>query len=266
MKTRYGKMSDSIILDRNLRPSSKRVYLGLLRCQHSGTVRRTYLQLAKICGCSVGTVRQGVAELASAGYITIEKKYWYCEELKELLRDTNAYHIIPQNDRDGYTLVPFKLLDLKITNAALLVALYLMKRIGMKRRAWPSLRRGFQASLGLSRTTICAAIRQLAACGALFYMQCLKTNNALSCNTYMILLWGESCSLTSSAEVAQAAPDGTGGSVLSKHQVITKITGDYTLRRREKGVGQFGKIHKVIGILRRLWNSVFKRPSTANTG
>lgn len=264
MKTRFGKVVDALILDQCIRPSSKRVYLGLLRCQNKGSVRRTYFELSKLCGCSEGTVRKAVAELSGAGYITIEKKFWYCEEKKVLLRDTNVYHIVPHNDRDGYTLVPFKLLDLKITNSAFLVAMYLMKLIGMKKRAWPSLRKGFQKALGLSRTTICAAIQQLVSCGALLYMHCMKKNRAFSCNTYMILLWGEKQSTPVSVETEQTATPDKGGSIFNRHPVSTKITGVSILRRSEKGVGQFGRFDKVLGTLLSAWNAFTKCLSTMN--
>lgn len=228
MKTRYVKVSNAIILDKALRPSSKRVYIALLSCQQKDrTVHKTYAELASLSGCSAGTVRTALAELTQGGHIFTDRKYRLSEGMQAVVRDTNVYTLINTDCSSGYTLVPCKLLKLHITHAAFLVALYILKLVGMGKRAWPSLRKGFQKQLALSRTTICAAIRQLIQCNALVRLRCLKTNRCYSCSTFIMLLWGESAPAQKASSFSPETPEKPPvdcGSIFVKLPVINKIT------------------------------------------
>lgn len=257
MKTRFVKMSNALILDSSLKPSRKRVYQALLANQRDGQVRRTYAELAACSGCSVGTVRQAVADLAAAGYIGITKTYRFSEAAEQLLKDTCIYRIHPQDFSLGFAMVPCKLLKQHITHAAYLVALYLLKLIGTGRRAWPSLRRGFEQALGLSRTTVCDAVRQLMSCKILVRLRCLTASRAYSMSSYYLTLWGEETAAVGtndscSAMICKGCPNAgelsassdRGGSVFDKHPLSTKITWSSMLRKREKGVLEFVKLNK----------------------
>lgn len=93
----------------------------------------------------------------------------------------------------------------------------------------------------------------------------------LSCNSYfltdMVRKNGQPQPVAEAAkaDVHVSLPI-VGGLKLSTHPWINKITGVYILREREKGVGQFGRFHKVLGTLRDFWDALRGRPPTANTG
>lgn len=229
MKTRYVKIPNAIILDRDLRPSSKRVYVALLSCRRNdSTVHKTYAELASLSGCSTGTVCSALTELTQRGYVFTDRKYRPSKGLGTVVRDTNVYTLNHADCSCSYTLIPCKLLKLHITHAAFLVALYVLKLMGMGKRAWASLRKGFQKELALSRTTICAAIRQLIQCNALVRLRCLKANRSYSCSTFIMLLWGESVQTQECLSFRPETPDESmvdGGSFFEKHPIINQITG-----------------------------------------
>ncbi|HIT33127.1 MAG TPA: hypothetical protein IAC31_00680 [Candidatus Faecousia intestinigallinarum] len=247
MKTRYVKLENRAILDPSLRPSTLRVYAALRSCAREGRVRSTYLALSRTSRCAVGTVRRAVQLLEQQGYLATEKQYWRPDGAEEVWRDTNVYLLKPQDFSQGYTLVPCKLLALPITHAAFSVGVYLLKLAGCGQRAWPSLRRGFQRQLGLSRTTVCTALRQLTAYRAFLRLPCRKKNRACTMSSYIPLLWGE--------EKTPALPL-EGGSVFDKPPVKHKITSGFLPGWKRR----FVKVFRKIGAAARCWTAML-RPS-----
>ena len=225
-KTQYVCMSNAIILDRRLKPSAVRVMSALLRFRRSnGTASVTLERLAATANCSVHTVQSAVRSLADNSYLTVEANYRRVG--LDALRTTNIYHITAQDMTKGYTQIPVKLCAAPITHAAYLVGCYLFKLIGVGKRAFPSLRKGFEKSLGLARTTVIAAIRQLVSNGFFYILSCRKANRAMSMNSYCVCAWGESI-----VPQAEVFPE-MGGLIFAKPCIIPKIT-DRTYQRKKR--------------------------------
>lgn len=224
-KTQYICMSNRIIMDQRLKPSAVRVMSVLIRFRRpDGTASLALERIASLSSCSVRTVQSSIKSLSEAGYMAVEANYR--RSGIDVLRTTNIYHLPAQGLTEGYTQIPVKLCTAPVTHAAFRVACYLLKLIGTGKRAFPSLRKGFEKSLGLARATVIAAIRQLVSNGFFFVLACRKANRARSMNSYCVCAWGESVQ-QEAVSVSQK-----GGLIFAKPCFIPKITRVIYLRKK----------------------------------
>lgn len=239
----YVVAYNRFILDRQLYPSTKRVFTAMLKySSRHGTVRKTVEELAALSGCSPSTVQQAIEQLQEYGYIRRIRCYRYSVFYTRPVFDSNTYYIRKKKLGDSYTLIPVELLTADISHAMFVVALYIYKTAGRVGRSWASLR-AIARWADLSKATVCRALKVLKQLQLLASLLCIKANKAHSCNSYYPTSWvrpgGVKCQKASGRKKVFAA----GGLIFNKHQVINKITRSSIEREREKGVGEFGDLY-----------------------
>lgn len=266
----YTKTPNRLIDDCTLKHSTKKVaFTMLFHVRRNGVIRISILELSVESKCGTATVQQAIRELIAHGYITKEKNYRYSPALGQPVLTKNTYRF---NTRGSYTLIPRSILASPVTHSCFAVMLYLYRRAGRTGRAYPSIRNMTDAEqgCGVSKASVCRALLVLKSLGFFIKLFCQRVRGDLSCNSYyltcMVIKNGRpqsDCEATEEVRPSAHISD-LGGLKSDKLPRINKITGISILRRREKGVGQFGKFYKVLGTLRSAWNTVTKRLSTVN--
>lgn len=241
---------NELINDSSMHFSTKKVAVALLLMagRRNRKVQVTFAELAHQAHCSPATAQQAVSELIQGGYIIKKRCYRFDEGLNRLVYASNAYNWVRRIG--GYTLVRREILDYELTAAAFANLLFIYRCAGREGRAYPSLRRiaGLLAncvggSLDMAKSTVCRAMAVLRRLQAVVSRQCICRHKGLSCNSYyptdMVVSDGRQSRQNKSNEFAMG-----GSPILSKHRIINKITGALTWEEEEKGVGQFGTLHK----------------------
>lgn len=261
----YSAVPNRLIDDHDIKHSTKRVAFAMLfHVRRNGIIRLSIGELAAESQCSTGTVQQAVRELIFHGYITKEHNYRYSLTLGQVVLTKNTYRF---NTRGSYTLVPRSILRTAVTHSCFAVMLYLYRCAGRDGRAYPSIRN----IRGVSKASVCRALIVLKALGFFVKLYCQRRRGDFSCNSYyltcMVIKNGRSQAVAMrAADTARpfALPD-TGGLKFDNSPWINKITGVSIMSRKEKGVGQFGKIHKFIGDLLGALTRLFRCPSGKDT-
>ncbi len=273
----YAAVPNRLIEDCSLKHTAKRVAVALLmeNRRRNGSIRISYENLAKRSGCSVGTAQKAIKELIAHGYVTLERNYYYSLTLGQAVYGKNSYRMV--QIPGSYTLVPRSALRRRgkkgSAHSSFSVLLYLYRCAGRVGRAYPSLRRMADDlhGCGASKASVCRAIIMLEKEMTLIRRECKRMRRDLSCNSYYMtgmVIAGkntkkavreEDTALAVEAQEAdfiiEESPESMlfqllGGLKLSKLPRINKITRDYILRRREKGVCQFVTSYKFLGKFR----------------
>lgn len=265
MKDQKIKVPYQINRDSGLSYSARKVYCALryfhvLACHRGGHLLKTHSEIAGAAGIkNAKTVAKAVLELSTAGYIEVKEHGYWDEDSQMVRRGTNEYFLLPISGYEkDYVWVPVKLLKAPISPAAFAVLLFLLRKQGANKRSWPSLRRGFQQIVqkngkAMPRKTICDALEQLKRCLMLIICHCRKINRVFSMNSYMLTIWGDwtpaqaernTVSQNTAATPSSDHCSDGGGYIFGGLPVRTKITNDFYLEEEEKGVWQFGNLHR----------------------
>lgn len=222
-------MTNHIITDPQLYPSTKRVFFAMLcHCSRHNTVRKSLGELAAISHCSPATVQQALDQLQECGYIHKIRCFRYSCFLSRPVFARNAYQIKRGKLTGSYTLIPRSLLKLDVTHSTFVAAMYIYMTAGREGRSYASLRTA-AVRTSLSKATICRALKALRLAQAFVRYFCIMANRAHSCNSYFPTDWVRS-------QVG-------GGLIFSKHQVINKIAGVLYLEEKTYGVCEFGDLN-----------------------
>lgn len=269
MKGQRVKIPYKINMDSGLSYTARRVYCALCyfemrAAKHGGRLLKTYSEIAAATNIKDDkTIARAVKELEAAGYIEIKEHAYWNESRQILRRGTNEYILRPVYGAEKcFVWLPVKLLAAPISPATFAVLLFLLRKQGSQKRAYPSLRHGFQQicqSNGkpMPRKTICAAIEQLKKCLMLIVCHCLCGNSRFrrkkvySMNSYMLTVWGDwtveqaekNCA---SEKEGGSTPNsaGRGGYFFGGLPVKTKITYSFYSKGKDKGVFLFSKSNK----------------------
>lgn len=244
-KQSYVKTPNCIIVDDAMYSSTKRVLTAMLAyCSKKGTVRKSLEELAALSHCSTATVKRALAELGTRGIISKIRCFRFSDYLSRAVYAKNAYQINHSKLQGGYTLVPRELLAAPVSHSTFVVAMYIYMTAGRRGRSWASLRTAAKR-VDLSKATICRAMEALRAAQIIVRYFCIMANHAHSCNSYYPTAWVRhrpDCVRDRQASFFSLE----GGLNFIKHKVINKIAGDYILREREKGVGEFGDLYSFL--------------------
>ena len=158
------------------------------------------------------------------------------------------------------------------------VLLFLYRCAGREGRAFPSIRyiagslkRIVGKGLHMSKSTVLRAIKELEKQQAFLKRHCEKQQGGFSNNSYYLTAMitknsiRENNSHSACQEQIFTKSKSEGRFIFREASPINKITGVSIMSRKEKGVGQFGTIHKLIGNLRSALTRLFRRPSAKDT-
>lgn len=228
-KQSYAPMANHIITDPQLYPSTKRVLFAMLaHCSRHNTVRKSLSELARLSGCSPATVQQALEQLQERGIIHRIRCYRYSRFFSRPVYAKNAYQIQRSKLFGNYTLVPRSLLQLDVTHATFVAAMYIYMTAGREGRSYASLRTAAQQTY-LSKATICRALKALRMAQAFVRYFCIMASRAHSCNSYYPTAWIRSFV--------------GGGLNFREHPVINKIAKGFYLEGKTYGVFQFGNLN-----------------------
>ena len=225
---------NDLITDSSLHFTTKRIaaVLLFLSGRKSRAIRVTYRQLAKIAGCSTTTAQQAIGELVQHGYLAKQQNYHFSAVHGHLIRSSNSYIWLRRTG--GYTMVRREILSYQLSPAGFASLLYLYRCAGQTGRAFPSIRRiagrlksSVRFSLDMAKSTVCQCIQALRSAQAVIRRRCRKVNHAFACNSYF---------LTNPVRSNGGSPK------IDTPSIINQITGAYTIKEEEKGVGQFGRM------------------------
>lgn len=244
---------NELINDSSMHFSTKKVALALLFL--SGRKRRavhaTIAELADISRCSTATVQQAISELIQGGYILKSRCYRYGEEQNRLIYAANAYIWVKR--LGGYTLLRREILNHDMTPAALSVLLFLYRCGGRSGRAFPSIRHiagklsaQCRKGLDMAKSTVARALAELRCLQAIVRHRCWTKRSCYAANSYYLSDMVISDGRQSHQDEPDEFPMG-GSPIFDKLRFNNQITGAYTLEEEEKGVGQFGTLHKTPG-------------------
>ena len=142
--------------------------------------------LSGLSGLAVSTVRGAIDELERGGYPTSQKIYRYNIARAHPVFDRTVYQI-HKYLLGGFTLVPADVLQNKaLDGSAFILALYLCQQGAGQGRAFPSIRQIVDA-IGLEKSTVCRALRQIKAISAFLVRHCVRSNRAHAANSYFFL-------------------------------------------------------------------------------
>lgn len=189
----YAAIPNSLLLDPDLRPSTRRVAFALWAYRgRKNAVCRTVRALAGMCHMCQATVRQALCELEESGYLRREHRWRYDARLGRSVYRANRY-VLRVDMARGYTLIPRSILRAEITHTQFSVYLLLMVRQGRGSHSYPSLRR-IAATLWIAKSTVCIAIAVLSSGQYVAKNHCRSRLGCYSCNCYYVIV--VRCSLT----------------------------------------------------------------------
>lgn len=244
---------NELINDSSMHFSTKKVAVALLLMagRRNRKVQVTFAELAHQAHCSPATAQQAVSELIQGGYIIKKRCYRFDEGLNRLVYASNAYNWVRRIG--GYTLVRREILDYELTAAAFANLLFIYRCAGREGRAYPSLRRiaGLLAncvggSLDMAKSTVARALAELRCLQAIVRHRCWTKRSYYAANSYYLSDMVISDGRQSHQDEPDEFPMG-GSPIFDKLRFNNQITGAYTLEEEEKGVGQFGTLHKTPG-------------------
>lgn len=184
---RKFRVPNQLINNERLSLSARR--LGAYLCAVSnrlGVCQKSIAMLAGLSGLSPATVQSAADELERAGVLTRQRKYRYDFSRQRLIFDRTLYRI-DKRLPGGYTLVPEALFyKRELSSGAFVVALYLFQQGAGQGRAFPSFRR-IVNMVGIAKSTICRALRQLQYASVFLVQNCVKRNRTFSSNSYFFL-------------------------------------------------------------------------------
>lgn len=185
-RTAMFKVPNCLILDGSLSYSARRMGAVLYsRRNHFGTCQKSQAYLATLAGCSVTTARKALEELEAGQYIVRCKNYKYNEAQSRLVYDQYTYQC-KLGFIGGFTLIPRDVFRRPLKSSSFVLCLYLYLRAGNSNRAFPSLNRMCK-DLWMGKSTVCRAIKALAAIRRIYAQSCQKANRAFSSNSYFFL-------------------------------------------------------------------------------
>lgn len=188
---KYTEMPNALIEDVRLHYTTKKVaFVMLLAVRKNREIRQTVYELAVMAKCSPATVQQAIQELEAAGYIERKRNYRYSLGLARPVYAANTYRFRRNNAR-GYTLIPAKILQAKLSPGAFVVLLYLYRCAGRVGRAYPSLRHMSNdkgSCPGIAKATVCRALAAFQALEhrLLLILHCKPTPKSFRCNSYIL--------------------------------------------------------------------------------
>lgn len=139
--------------------------------------------IATLAHCCKDTVCQAVEELERAGYLQRFQNYTYSKKHGRSIYAQTTYRIIHSVETD-YTLVPYAWLRINLTHCSFHVLLSCrMFMIEEQNRSYASIRK-IAALIGVGKSTVCQAIKMIAALGILIVERCKKENGAYTSNSY----------------------------------------------------------------------------------
>lgn len=267
----YAQTPNKVITDKDLTPNGKRVFMGLLfAARKDGTVKNATIRaLACVCHCDKGTVQVHLQELERKGYISKLRRYRYSLSLGRPVFDNNEYRLhLPTEG--GYTLIPSSILQKGVTGACFAVMLYLYLCAGREGRAHPSIRhiagtrKDCDSGCGVSKASICRALKVLARMKFFIKLFCQTVRGCLSCNSYllteMVKKEAATFEVAASCTVDPVCCSSFWGSLkIRTHLWINKITGDDTLRKKEIGIPKFGRLYKLLDRISAFCTPLFSR-------
>lgn len=236
MKNGYVKVSNALIRDTQMAPSTKRVFIAMMAyCNRQGSLRKTYEELAELSNCSVATVYHAVQDLQERQLLQKVRTYrevyglpgkGYASNIYKLNREAYAM--------DHFTLVPRSLLSKAISHSTFVVALYLFAAAGRDGRAFPSIRK-LAKDACLAVSTVVLALTALRKCQEFIRLHCRRKSGSYACNTYLATTMVHPASLQLASKlqgnciknrVASQDFFRIGGAPINNNQrFITQITG-----------------------------------------
>lgn len=264
----YTPVPNRLIEDCSLHHTTKRVAVALLleNRRRNGKIRISFEDLAKRSGCGLATTQKAVRELIAHGYVTKENNYRYSLTLGRVVLTKNTYRMV--RVPGSYTLVPRTALRRRGkkggAHASFSVLLYLYRCAGRVGRAYPSLRRMADDlnGCGASKASVCRAMMMLKKENMVIRTECKRMRGDFSCNSYFLtdmVIAGKQLENENISKIFQKEEKSelSGGLKFDMLPRINKITKDHILRRRDKGVCQFGRFYKFLGkfrIERKQWD------------
>lgn len=184
MRQSMVKLPNRLILDNGLSLSARRVAAVLYSRRNAlGLCHKSLNQLSGLAGLSVATVRKALAELDEGGYITRQQTYRFHTGKNMPVYGKSAYQC-SLDFSGGFTMVPRTLLTLSMSDSSFAICLFLYFSAGNRNRAFPSISR-IAASVGIARSTVCRALKQLKQLPILLVQLCKKTNRAFTSSSYI---------------------------------------------------------------------------------
>lgn len=182
------KLPNALIQDDRLTLSA-RVLAAALFSHRSGAgfCKKSIAELSAISGLSAATVRRAAEELQTAGYISAARTYRWSKKHRRVIYGKKCY-CCSLRFPGGYTLVPREILPQirELSASAFCVLLYLCRAAGNTRRAYPSISR-ISTAVGIARSTVCRALRQLKEISQLLVQLCRKANGAFAASSYHLV-------------------------------------------------------------------------------
>lgn len=214
------KMPNALICAANLSLSARRVGAYLYAYRRQAVCSKSIRELACLAGVAPGTVMKAINELADAGVIQVKKAFRFDAEKGHPVRDRSVY-TCDIAFQGGYTLVPYSFLrDNHMAASIFVICLYLYQASGNLGRAFPSISR-IMASVGVSNSTVCCALRVLKNLPGFLVQLCKKTNGAFSSNSYFVVTVVPSNDQTTAQSAAPACKRGV---LVSLHTYILRKT------------------------------------------
>lgn len=267
----YGKVSNLLIDDAELAHVAKQIATALIFAAKGNVVRgMTIRRLAKLCHCTTGTAQKHLTALEQKGYIAKRRVYRYSLSLGRCVYAANEYELTLPTE-GGFTLIPRSILRRKVTGSCFTVMLCLYRRAGRDGRAYPSIRyiagarKDKLGGCGVSKASVCRALQLLKKLRFLICLPCQRRHGGLSCNSYLLtemvgLKAGAARAVSSPSEqppvplvaaIPVAFPCPGGSLKIRTHRYNNKITGVFYLEGKDKGVSEFGTLHKALDYLRK---------------
>ena len=189
----YTEMPNALIEDVRLHYTTKKVaFVMLLFMRKNREIRQTVYELAVMAKCSPATVQQAIQELEDFGYIERKRNYRYSLGLARPVYAASSYRF-KRNCSRGYTLIPAKILQEKMSPGTFAVLLYLYRCAGRVGRAYPSLRHMASdkgSCPGIAKATVCRALAAFQALEhkILLILNCKPTEKSFRCNSYYLYI------------------------------------------------------------------------------
>lgn len=252
----YVKVPNWVITDKNMYDSTRKVLFALIACTGSrGSFCKSHDELAAIAGLCRSTVSKALKDLEKRGLLITAYRYRYSPTIGRVVRKKSRYRLIGCDKcLNGYTLIPRRLLEDKMTPAEFTIALQVYRLSGRKGRCYPSLRR-FAVICDHVKATICRAVKRLHSLQTVIRSHCKKRNHSASCNSYY-----PTCPVIAGKKIFSR-----NGGLKFTHTIANKkiAEGSY-LYKKEKGVFEFSTLTNFLDFPEFYWDGTGVRVSAAD--